>query len=133
MMGALPDNVDKIARLIRLMGSHTPGEQIAAVEGLRRVLQAQSLDFNDLAAWIERMATQDAAEQVDDWMKVATTYLRQGEGVLAERDMAFLRNVAAMAARGRPPSEGQQKWLYDISRKLEAARVRGGRARRHAS
>jgi len=123
-MGSLPNNAKTIAQLIRLMASHTAGEQIAAVEGLRRTLAANDMDFNDLAAWVERMATQDAAVEVDDWLKVAVTYLRQGDGVLSARDIAFLQNIASAAARGRAPSEAQQKWLYDVSRKLEAARVR---------
>ncbi|MFT3724653.1 MAG: hypothetical protein QM773_13850 [Hyphomonadaceae bacterium] len=132
-MMTLPNNAKTVAQLIRLMASDRPGEQVAAVEGMRRTLAAHDLDFNDLAAWVERMAAQDAALECHDWLELASGYLRQGMGVLHARDIGFLQNIAAAAAQGREPSEGQQKWLNDIKQKLEAARVRSGGRRGRAA
>jgi hypothetical protein len=38
---------DKIERLIRLLGSDSPGEVLAAVEAINRILAAQGKTFND--------------------------------------------------------------------------------------
>lgn len=115
----------RLGPLVRLLGSNQPGEVSAAVGGLRRVLEANGLDLNDFAAWMERMASQDAVAHHGNWAEVARGYMQRGTRVLDQRDLDFLANVATAAARGTEPSEKQQKWLNDIGCKLTAAEARG--------
>src|SRR5215470_16068488 len=43
----------KIARLVRMLGSNKDGELLAIVGAIRRVLESQGRDFNDLGDDIE--------------------------------------------------------------------------------
>lgn len=131
LLPALP----KVAPLVRLLGSDKDGEVLAAAHGLRRVLAAVGADLNDLATFIESRAAnrpepakepkaarprrrRENEDWCTFWKEAADALLVRGRDTLGERDLEFLRNVSAAAARGKQPSPAQRKWLKDIRKKI---------------
>jgi hypothetical protein len=55
----------KIASLIRMLGSDKPGEILAAVSAIKRVLESQGRDFNDLGNDIETRSGALAEAEID--------------------------------------------------------------------
>ena len=120
-MSGVATAILRLGPLIRLLGSDQAGEVSAAVGGLRRVLAANDLDLNDFAAWLERMASQDAVAHNEHWGDVAAAYRQRGAGVLGDRDLNFLHGIEIQAARGQELSEKQLKWMDDIERKVRVS------------
>jgi hypothetical protein len=69
------------AKLLRLLGSDKPGEIIASVHALRRVLGSVNLDLHDLATMVEGAARREIPR-------------------------VFVRSMARW-----PPTERQRAWL----------------------
>ncbi|MBN1461692.1 MAG: hypothetical protein JXA57_19340 [Armatimonadetes bacterium] len=113
----------KLSKLVALLGSDQEGEQVAAVEAMRRVLARAGLDFNDLAA-----AVGGEAELIEPpiahtqrppvyrnptppafWNLMATEILAlASDDDLNETERAFLDNMTRWWGGA---SEKQLRWL----------------------
>jgi hypothetical protein len=105
---------ERLAQLIRLLGSDQEGEVVAAVLAIKRCLAAQGQDLHDLANAIARSAeglpAAPAARQCDDHRAIAR-WLLDSDARLSPKEWAF---VTQMANRFGSVSERQEAWLMAI-------------------
>ena len=121
------DIAPTIAKLLRLLASDKPGEIIASVHALQRVLGSADLDLHDLANVVEfsahREAPQIASTTADD--NDAREMIRrccECSDLLSAKELAF---VCSMAKWRGEPTERQTAWLsslYERCMKGEHAR-----------
>jgi hypothetical protein len=116
----------RVGQLLPLaLSSDQGGEVIAAVEALRRALDAAGLDHHDLAAAVER-GLEDAKprhngpEPDDDWRSMAWTCFRSAEQ-LSPRDRDFIEVILGYQRR---PSDKQLEWLVSIHKRVLAGAAR---------
>jgi hypothetical protein len=137
---------ERLAKLIRMLGSDRDGEVIAAVAAIRRLLEAQGLDLHDLAdvvmgkqerrpnredlgsAYQEgyrdgvRQANGDAADDVLSWREMAS-FCRARLNRLEDREADFIEQISGSIARGLEPSEKQARWLDYLYTRLKRNRT----------
>jgi hypothetical protein len=122
---------ERLAKLIRLLGSDHDGEVLATVAALKRTLVENELDLHDVAAAIagkksERQVSEDlvkayregfndGARQADDvdehsWLEIAR-YCRAGADRLEGHERNFVEQMCRWAADGREMSDKQASWL----------------------
>src|SRR5262249_19640717 len=111
---------EKIAALVRLLGSNHDFEALGAARGLRRILGSTGIcDLGNLVErhWDEPPIIKPAPfwnpPRRPEWQIRAERLLGQSEILFPEYpdEFDFLMNVSRM----RPaPSAGQQKWMRDI-------------------
>src|SRR5262249_16741142 len=114
------------------------GESLAALEALRKTLDAVGLDHHDLAAAIQSGLSKqdierpqpadrpqepaaeadDEADDDDGWRATAWAGWKQVER-LSERDRDFLEVILSYQHQ---PSEKQRKWLANIRDRLAQTR-----------
>jgi hypothetical protein len=115
------------AKLLRLLGSDKPGEIIASVHALRRVLGSVNLDLHDLATMVEGAARREIPRvemtadnpfsrmhKASTRRDVARAMLRRcGEcsDLLSAKEIAFIRTLTTW--RGEP-SARQLAWLSSL-------------------
>ena len=110
----------RVAKCVRLLASDRPGEVVGAAQALRRVLGAEGLDLNDLAAVIETATVPPSRPDVGvplDWVEVARYCWANGREILSPRERAFVTNMTRL---WHQPSEKQLAWLQNIDRKVRA-------------
>jgi hypothetical protein len=84
----------KLGPLIRLLASDKPGEVVAAVEAIKRVLASAGFDLNDLANVIGHPLPAPAyVSPPTGWREQATYLLRYGR--LTDWENGFLRSLLA--------------------------------------
>ena len=131
---------DRLAKLIRLLGSDRDGEVVATVGAIKRTLEGAGLDLHSLAKMIngensaskgeikrayrdgfqdgyrtaeEEREDDDDADDQPTWYEAAKfCEARAARFNTYERD--FIRNMVRWTARGREPSEKQARWLDSL-------------------
>jgi hypothetical protein len=133
---------EKIAAVVRLFGSNSDGDRLAAVYALERLLVGAGTDFNGLACGIENLGRStvvpdeikkkiwDAAVQhtenrlhgADDfastdgkptWQSVAL-YCQRNKHRLRPQTHEFVDKMASQTVYGREPTQNQHKYLFAL-------------------
>jgi hypothetical protein len=137
---------ERLAKLIRMLGSDRDGEVVATVVALKRALAANGLDLHDLADRLTRQnksepdvaallqarregfrqgyrAAQEDFDTSDTltWREVAEFCAARSD-LLQPYEAKFVRQMEAWTARGRTPSEKQGRWLDLIYSRLNRTR-----------
>jgi hypothetical protein len=129
---------ERLAKLVRLLGSDRDGEALGARNGMVRILTGVGSSLHELADWIARF--QPAPQQPEfqgidpepdprkPWQAFAAELLRHPEIIgmrgnrfdqkLFDREIDFLNN---MRRSKFAPSAGQEKWLGDIESRIRRA------------
>jgi hypothetical protein len=133
---------DRLAKLIRLLGSD--GEALAAVNAMKRTLEAAGLDLHTIASLItagdpnvkrdayargysdgQRAAVANVAVYASggtcEWREVAEFCAARAHG-LSERERDFVTNMEKWTRRGLSLSPKQQEWLRSIRDRLRRVR-----------
>jgi hypothetical protein len=98
----------KLAKLIRLLGSNTPGEVTATVEALNRTLQGIGADVHDIADRIETSGNGALAEK--EMQQIYDAGIRKAPGG-SNRSYAVRRAIARLVmARLNRNSHPRQTW-----------------------
>ena len=105
-----------IAKLLRLLTSDKPGEIVASVHALRRVLGSANLDLHDLANVVEFAARREAPQVAsatadDDDAREMIRCCRECSELLSAKELAFVRSMAKW--RGEP-TKRQMAWLSSL-------------------
>jgi hypothetical protein len=133
-------NVERIAKLIRLLGSDQDGEIVATVKALQRTLKNDGLDLHALATSLtgtktanpkdlnhayrdgfrdgyDRARFDDEHEETYDdkptWYQVAK-FCAARSSLLRRRSRDFVNNMVMTTKRGHVPTEKQAIWLHDL-------------------
>jgi hypothetical protein len=120
-MSTFVDIAPTIAKLVRLLASDKPGEIVASVHTMRRVLRSAELDLHDLANVVEFSARRGAPQIAstiaddDDAREMIRLCCERSE-LLTSKEFAFVRSVASW--RGELSSR-QFAWLCAIYERLE--------------
>jgi hypothetical protein len=113
---------DRLAKLIRLLGSERDGEVLAAVSAMRRTLQTAGLDLHAIAA---RITDGDPDVKRDAYTRGYSEGKRDAEAnamtVYAAGGTREWRDVAEFCAT-RAHAPKQQEWLRSIRDRLRRAR-----------
>jgi hypothetical protein len=96
-----------LGKLIPRLASNHPGEVVATAAAIGRVLEANKLDWHDLAA---------AVAPADGWHDTLAFFAMHADQ-LSAKEKDFLRTLAHW--RGKP-SEKQLDWLEAIAAKLRS-------------
>jgi hypothetical protein len=116
--GALAVISPKIGRLIRLLGSDSDGECLAAARALGRTLAGAGEDFHSLARAIENSSIETRPQ---NWRATAQWLINSG-AYLSPKERGFVHQMAGWT---REPSERQAQWLEALveraSRQRECA------------
>jgi hypothetical protein len=115
-MTTFPSIAPTVAKLIRLLASDQPGEIVASVHALQRVLSSAELDFHDLANAIEFVARREVPQIAssninDDDMREIIRCCYEHADLLSAKELGF---VHSMAKWRRKPTEHQLEWLFSI-------------------
>jgi hypothetical protein len=109
-MTPLPTTITPtLGKLIPRLASDHPGEVIATVAAIGRVLEANKLDWHDLAAAV-------APTVEDDWHD-ALAFCAMHADRLDDKEQDFLKTLARW--RGKPSAK-QLDWLDAIAAKLRS-------------
>jgi hypothetical protein len=108
-MSALAIISPKIGRLIRLLGSDSDGECLAAARALGRTLAGAGEDFHSLADAVESSAieTRPLQRRPEHWRASARWVINSGAS-LTPKELAFVHRMASWPYE---PSERQSQWL----------------------
>ena len=117
----MADLTSRLAKLLPVLASDKAGEVVAATAAITRIMQAEGLDWHDLAGsmargWAAPPSGNTAAPRLNEWQHIARACLGAGGGVLKPAEIDFVRN---MAMRHTPPSERQWVWLDAIASALK--------------
>ena len=134
----------RIALIIRLLGSDKDGEILAAAAALKRTLASAGTDFNGLAHGIENLGkgvsneewkkiwdmavqhTENRLHGADDfidstgkptWEAVAL-FCQRNKQRLDTRHHQFIDDMASRTVLGHEPTEKQHKYLFALFLKL---------------
>jgi hypothetical protein len=115
-MNTFADIAPRIAKLLRLLASDKPGELVASVQALRRVLGSANLDLHDLANVVEFAARREAPQVAlttadDDDAREMIRCCRECSDLLTNKELAFVRSMAKW--RGEP-TKRQMAWLSSL-------------------
>jgi hypothetical protein len=113
------ETLRKVAAIIPRLGSYHDGEIIAAAKALERTLASANQSFTDLAEAIapQPVITTPLKKPATDWKQAARWCAVYGVGVLNERELEFVDDLAR--SRGfRSLSPRQEAWLTSIMSKL---------------
>ena len=115
-MTTFPSIAPTIAKLLRLLASDQPGEIIASVHALQRVLSSAELHFHDLANAIEFVARREVPQIAstatsDDNMREIIRCCYERADLLSAKELGF---VHSMAKWRHKPTEKQMEWLLSI-------------------
>jgi hypothetical protein len=125
-MTALADIAPTVAKLVRLLGTDKPGEVIACVNVLRRVLSSAELDLHDLASVIELAARRGALHGDGEVLTIIRCCYKH-EDHLTTKELELIRSMA-----DRYPPPAQMKLLRSIyERCLQRDRERASAPRGH--
>jgi hypothetical protein len=112
--------VDTIAKLLRLLASDKPGEIIAAVHALRRVLSNAGLDLHDLADTIKSADRRKAGGDENVFEMIRCCY--RHADMLTTKELNLVRSISDWS---REPNPGHLKALRPIYKRcLERERRR---------
>jgi hypothetical protein len=108
----------RLAKAIALLASDKPGEVLAAVAAIGRLLATVGTDFHGLAALVTgRIEGAPRAPDVDPdlvyWRQIIAR-CRHRDDLLRDGEARFLRDLDRRVAAGRPPSPKQADWLTNI-------------------
>jgi hypothetical protein len=106
----LADIAPTIAKLLPLLASDKPGEAVAVVQALQRVLNSANLDLHDLANTIEFVARREAPQIAstaagDEDIREIIRRCYERADLLSAKELGF---VHSMAKWRRKPTE--VKW-----------------------
>lgn len=104
----------RVGQLVRLLGSTSDGEALAACRALDRTLKQVGRDFHDLARVAETHLAAPASER-PTWQTRAGNLLRLAAGNLSKAEIDFLLSMSTWPS---PPSEKQARWLAAIEKVL---------------
>ena len=115
-MTTFTDIAPTIAKLLRLLASDKPGELVASVHAMRRVLGSAELDLHDLANVVEFAARREAPQVAsatadDDDAREMIRCCRECSDLLSAKELAFVRSMARW--RGEP-TKRQRAWLSSL-------------------
>lgn|SRR5262245_61274734 len=126
-MTTFVDIAPRIAKLLRLLASDKPGEVVASVHALRRLLRSAELDLHDLANVVEFSARREIprfettadnpfshmrrASAQNDVIREMIRRCHEHSELLSRKETMFLHSIAKW--RG-PLSSGQVAWLYAL-------------------
>jgi hypothetical protein len=112
-MNTFADIAPRIAKLLRLLASDKPGELVASVQALRRVLGSANLDLHDLANVVEFAARREAPQVASATADVREMIkcCRECSDLLSEKELAFVRSMAKWHGQ---PTERQMAWLPSL-------------------
>jgi len=104
----------KVARVIAMLATDHDGEALAAVRALHRVLDANGLDLNDLAAVIEgRQTAQDRPGRQEPHAEAMLKALL-ASAVLTPWERGYCSDLARLIYRGEALTPGQIAKLREI-------------------
>lgn len=140
----MPADLDRLEKVVALLGSSHDGERLAALAAVERALKARNLSALDwgkaTVVWLQggaqaapepaprkrRFGTWDAADYSGFDPTPAFDFDRDQFNIawprihdLDARDQAFLRSIERTIGNGWGLSVKQSKWLGDIIAKLE--------------
>ncbi len=113
------ETLRRVAAIIPRLGSDHDGEIIAAAKALERTLASANHGFSDLADAIlpPPPITPPLKKPATDWKQAARWCAVYGVGVLTDRELEFVDDLAA--SKGfRTLSVRQDAWLASILSKL---------------
>ena len=115
----MADDLDKVAKLIRLLASDKEGEVLATVSALRRVLSRAGRTFNDLANLVENpnIAKAAASAPKENWyVQYGNEILTKAHDRLKDRELKFVKDIIVRFNINPryEMSEKQAKWLAFI-------------------
>ncbi len=138
----------RIADLIRRLGTNFDGEKIATVNALERLLASHSVTFNDLGDGIEKLATGGLEEAAMERIYAAARaegleegkrqeraksgfgseetpewerialYCQREKARIEARHHQFIDDMASRFVWGLEPSEKQGKYLLSLFRRI---------------
>lgn len=137
-MGAIAEITPKLGKFVRLLGSDSDGEVVAAARALVRTLTAQGCDLHDLARHVEageRVVYRDrvvyrepppaskpcAPQYATDWSAITKWCRVSDKGRLTSWERQFIASVADQFEFGGTPSAKQEPVILRIFNKLMAA------------
>ena len=131
---------ERLAKLIRLLGSDRNGEVVAAVEAIKRTLKERNLDLHSLADLVIKGEKRDAPtksdlrtayndgyqdgrrtavdEMSDGWHEVAQFCMIHSK-ILKDYELSFVKQMLSLTERGRAPSEKQGRWLNSLHARIK--------------
>lgn len=104
----LPAIAPKLRKLIPRLASNHPGEVVATVEAIERVLKSDGRDFHDLAG---ALCAPPKVAALENW-RATFRFCAQHSARLSEHELAFIARLASW--RGQPTSK-QMMWLEAIA------------------
>lgn len=109
----------KLTKMLPLLGSDKPGEVLASVAAIARLLNGAGLDWHDLAALVQHGFDTPAKPQATGlrWQDLARDLLARGNMMLRDAERDFLESMAHWPTA---PSEKQTEWLQNISERVQA-------------
>jgi hypothetical protein len=115
-MTTFADIAPRIAKLLRLLASDKPGELVASVQALRRVLGSANLDLHDFANVVEFAARREAPQVAsatadDDDAREMIKCCRECPDLLSAKELTFVRSMAKWHGQ---PTERQMAWLTSL-------------------
>jgi hypothetical protein len=145
---------ERLAKLIRMLGSDRGGEVVSAAAAIVRTLEAKGRDLHDLAAIVTvkkperktskedllkayREGYRDGARQADDnvddnvlsWREIAL-FCRARADRLEVHERDFVAQMCRWTADGRELSDKQAAWLLYLHTRLKHDRKRRRRPAR---
>jgi hypothetical protein len=121
-MTTFADVAPMIAKLVRLLASDSPGEIVASVHALRRVLASAELDLHDLANVVEFPARREAPQieaTANPFSSMRSDVVREmvrrcsdRADLLSAKELAFVWSMARWRGRLSP---GQIAWLVALN------------------
>ena len=106
----------KLTKMLPLLGSDKPGEVLASVAAIARLLNGAGLDWHDLAALIQHGFDKPQATGLR-WQDLARDLLARGNMMLRDAERDFLESMAHWPTA---PSDRQTEWLQNISDRVQA-------------
>jgi hypothetical protein len=106
----------RLAKLIPLLASDSPGEVVATAHAIGRTLDSIGADFHDLAAAL--LPANDAAAEGDAAMAMSCL---DALHLFDPRERMFLISIAAQLRRGRQLSVKQADWLQGLYGRVQVA------------
>jgi hypothetical protein len=123
-MRTFVDITASIAKLLRLLASDKPGEIVASVHALQRVLRSAELDLHDLANVIEgralRIAPIPTPAGNDNVLAMIRCLYRQ-TGQLTSKELEFLYSISDWC---REPTIHQMRILRRLHKRCSEVQVR---------
>jgi hypothetical protein len=127
-MTSFADIAPTVGKLLRLLGSDRPGEVVAAVRALRRVLRSADRDLHDLANAIEIATHRGALHDNDDALGMIRRCYRHADH-LSSPELKFIHAMAKLCCGPPPPQLRRLRAIHEQCLERERGRAHDRRER----